>query len=391
MKNILLKLSLLTTFGVICITLTYSQGTTVGQSHTMLTRPYLQNPSNNEMTVMWMTSVPCRSWVEYGTDTLNMQRARTFIEGEMVANNKINRIVLRDLKPETKYYYRAISQEIKRYSSYHKEFGDTISTPIASFTTWSESQTDFRVLVYNDIHSNTDLFKTLHGYVGAKDYDLVVFNGDCFDDLEVETDITNRLIAYTNTYKSNEVPSIFIRGNHETRGAYSLLLWDYLARMNGRSYGSFSIGDTRFVLLDCGEDKPDETPVYYDMNDFTQHRKDQAEFLKQEIATQQYKKAKKRVLIHHIPIYGKAVEKFNPCGELWHPILAHTKFDISLNGHLHRYELIEKGKDGNNFPIVIGGGPKAASGTVMVLEKKGNKMTLDVINAKGESILNRDL
>lgn len=354
----------------------------------MRTRPYLQNPANNEMTVMWLTNVPCRSWVEYGTDTLNMKRARTFIEGEMVANNKINKIVLKDLLPGTRYYYRAVSQEIKRYSSYRKEFGDTIRTPIASFSTWDKSKTDFRVLVYNDIHSNLDLFRTLHGFAGKKDYDLVIFNGDCFDDLEVETDITSRLIAYSDTYGSERVPSLFIRGNHETRGAYSLLLWDYLERMNGRSYGAFSIGDARFVFLDCGEDKPDETPVYYDMNDFTQHRKDQADFLKKEIASGDFREAAKRILIHHIPIYGKAVSKFNPCGDLWKPYLSHVNFDVSLNGHLHRYQFLEKGEDNNNFPVVIGGGPKLESGTVMVLEKKGSEMTLNVINAKGESILN---
>ena len=58
----------------------------------MRTIPYLQSPGTNEMTVMWLTNVPARSWVEYGTDPSNLKRARTFLEGEMVANNKINRI-----------------------------------------------------------------------------------------------------------------------------------------------------------------------------------------------------------------------------------------------------------------------------------------------------------
>lgn len=102
----------------------------------MRTIPYLQNRDTDEMTVMWLTNVHARSWVEYGTDPSNLKRARTFLEGEMVANNKINQIHLTDLKPGTKYYHRAVSQEIIRYSSYYKEFGDTVRTELKSFTTY---------------------------------------------------------------------------------------------------------------------------------------------------------------------------------------------------------------------------------------------------------------
>lgn len=363
-------------------------------SKVMRTIPYLQNPGTNEMTVMWMTNVPCRSWVEYGTDPNNLKRARTFLEGEMVANNTINRIHLTDLKAGTKYYYRAVSQEITRYSSYYKEFGDTIKTELKSFTTLDDNMEDIRVIVYNDIHSNMKMFDTLHSYVENKPYDLVIFNGDCFDDLEdIDRDIVDRLNVYTKRYKSDEVPSIIMRGNHETRGEYSGLLWDYLGRMNGRSYSAFNLGDTRFVLLDCGEDKPDDHWVYYDMNDFTQHRKDQAEFLKQEASSKEFKSANKRVLIHHIPIYGqdKYVLEYNPCGELWKPILEKMPFNVSLNAHTHKYEFIKKGGETNTFPVVIGGGNRDETGTVMILEKVGAKMSLQVLNIKGETILDLDL
>lgn len=360
-------------------------------SEVMRTIPYLQNPGTDEMTVMWLTNVPARSWVEYGTDPGNLKRARTFIEGVMVANNKINQVRLTDLQPGTRYYYRVVSQEITRYSSYYKEFGDTVRSDIKSFTTWNDDMKDFRVIVYNDIHSNMGMFNKLHSLVEDKPYDLVIFNGDCFDDVEVENDIVNRLQTYTPRIKSDEIPSIFIRGNHETRGEYSLHLWDYLGRMHGRSYSAFSLGDTRFVLLDCGEDKPDDHWVYYDMNDYTQHRVDQAEFLKKEVQSTAFKKANKRILIHHIPIFGFSPDSFSPCSDLWMPVLKKTAFNVSLNAHMHKYRVIEKGEDGNNFPVIIGGGNREPDGTVMILEKKGDKLTLEVINAAGEKLLERVL
>jgi endonuclease/exonuclease/phosphatase family metal-dependent hydrolase/Icc-related predicted phosphoesterase len=360
-------------------------------SGVMRTIPYLQNPGTNEMTVMWLTNVPARSWVEYGTDPDNMIRARAFLEGEMMANNKINSIRLTGLEPGTKYFYRVVSQEITRYSSYYKEFGDTVMSDIKSFTTWSDDKKDFRVIVYNDLHSNMQIFNKLHTLVEDKPYDLVIFNGDCFDDVEKENDILGRLQTYNARIKSDEVPSIYIRGNHETRGEYSLYLWDYLGRMGGRSYSAFSMGDTRFVLLDCGEDKPDDHWVYYDMNDFTRHRLDQAGFLEKELKSNEFKKANKRILIHHIPIFGRKTGSFSPCSDLWIPVLEKAPFNVSLNAHTHRYQVIEKGEDRNSFPVIIGGSSTDPNGTVMVLQKKGDKLRLEVINANGEKLLDKEL
>lgn len=352
----------------------------------MRTMPYLQNPSTTEMTIMWLTNVPCKSWIEYGTNPDSLQIVRNYVEGIMVANNKINQFTLTNLKPGKKYYYRVFSQEITRYASYSKTFGDTVKSELKSFKTLDDSNQDFRVILYNDIHSNVAMFEQLHDIVSKKPYDLVIFNGDCFDDAEKEEDIVDRLVAYTPKYRSDEIPAIFIRGNHETRGEYSLHLWDYLGRMNGRSYNAFSIGDTRFVLLDCGEDKPDEHKVYFDMNDFTQYRLDQTEFLKKEIASSEFKNANKRILIHHIPIFGENLDSYTPCSDLWKPVLKDVPFDIALNGHLHKHQIIEKEKMGNNFPVIIGGGNQDDTGTVMVLEKKGDQLTFELINTKGETI-----
>jgi endonuclease/exonuclease/phosphatase family metal-dependent hydrolase/predicted phosphodiesterase len=357
----------------------------------MRTIPYLQSPGSDEMTVMWLTGVPARSWVEYGTDPGEMKRVRTFVEGKMVANNTINRIRLTGLQPGTQYCYRVVSQEITRYSAYYKEFGDTVRSGIKTFTTLNDRPDDFRVIIYNDIHRNTQLFEKLHAHVDDKPCDLVIFNGDCFDDTESESDILDRLTIYTSRIRSDETPSIFIRGNHETRGEYSLRLWDYLGKINGRSYGAFSLGGVRFVLLDCGEDKPDDHRVYYDMNDFTRHRIDQAEFLKQELESEEFIKAGKRVLIHHIPLFGMASDEYVPCADLWQPVLKDAPFNVTLNAHTHRFRVIEKGEAGNNFPVVIGGGNKESDGTVMMLEKKGETLTLTAFDAAGEKLLEKTL
>ncbi len=352
---------------------------------------YLQNPSTNAMTVMWLTNVLCHSWVEYGTDSLNMQRAQTWVEGEAVANNTLNRIVLNGLKPGTRYYYRVCSREITLYQPYKKEFGETATSKISSFTTWDDKKTDFTAVIFNDLHDSYRLFDKLYEQVKDIPYDLVVFNGDCIADVQSEDIAVNSISHYSRGIGADRVPSIYLRGNHETRGAYSPFLWNLLGLMDGHAYGSFSVGDTRFVLLDCGEDKPDDHWVYYGLNDFTQYRKDQAEFLKKETASKAFKSASKRVLIHHIPVYGMREESFVPCREYWGDVLAKAPFNICLNGHTHRFNYIVKGAEGNNFPVVVGGGSNEQAATVAVLRKQGKQMNLKILNTKGETLLSLDL
>ena len=355
------------------------------------TTAYLQSPATDAMTVMWLTNVPCYSWVEYGTDSLNMQKVQTWIEGETVAYNKLNRIHLTDLKPGTRYYYRICSREITLYQPYKKEFGETAMSPVTSFTTLDDKKTDFTALIFNDLHDKYPVFDKLVQQVKDIPYDFVVFNGDCIADVQTEDDAVRSIAHYSRGIGADKVPSFYLRGNHETRGAYSPFLWNLLGLLNGHSYGAFSFGDTRFVLLDCGEDKPDDHWVYYGLNDFTQFRKDQAEFLKKEIASQAFQSATKRVLIHHIPLFGMPDEPYIPCKDEWGSILAKAPFNISLNAHTHEFDYIAKGKEGNNFPVVIGGGPTDKSATVSILRKQGKQMTLTVLNTKGETVLSLNL
>ena len=352
---------------------------------------YLQNPATDAMTVMWLTSVPCLSWLEYGTDSLHMQRVQNWAEGEAMAYNTLNRFCLTGLKPRTRYYYRVYSREITLYQPYKKEFGLTATSKLSHFTTFDDKKTDFTAIIFNDLHDRYPLFDNLYQQVKDVPYDIVFFNGDCIADVQSEDIAVNTISHYSRGIGGDKIPSIYIRGNHETRGAYSPFLWNLLGKINDRSYGAFSIGDTRFVLLDCGEDKPDDHREYFGLNDFTQHRKNQAEFLKKETASKAFKSAAKRVLLHHIPIYGMREGAFTPCRDYWGDILAKAPFNICLNAHTHRFAHIPKGTAGNNFPIVVGGGNNEQSATVSILRKQGKQMTLTVLNAQGETLLSCQL
>lgn len=348
-------------------------------------KPYLQNPVGNGITVMWETTVPAYCWVEYGTDTTQLKRARTIVDGQVVCNNYLHKIRIDGLQPGQKYYYRVCSQEILLYQAYKKVFGNTAQSAFSEFTLPATDTDSFTAVVFNDLHQHTQIFRALCQQIKNVNYDFVVFNGDCVDDPVDHNQATSFISELTEGVCGDRIPTFFMRGNHEIRNAYSIGLRDHYDYVGDRTYGSFNWGDTRIVMLDCGEDKPDDHWVYYGLNDFTQLRNEQVDFLKKELSSKEFKKAGKRVLIHHIPLYGN--DGKNLCANLWTKLLEKAPFNISLNAHTHKYAYHPKGELGNNYPVIIGGGYKMDGATVMILEKKKDELRVKVLNAKGKILL----
>ena len=348
-------------------------------------KPYLQNPVGNGITVMWETTVPAYCWVEYGTDTTQLKRARTIVDGQVVCNNYLHKIRIDGLQPGQKYYYRVCSQEILLYQAYKKVFGNTAQSAFSEFTLPATDTDSFTAVVFNDLHQHTQTFRSLCQQIKNVNYDFVVFNGDCVDDPVDHNQATSFISELTEGVCGDRIPTFFMRGNHEIRNAYSIGLRDHYDYVGDRTYGSFNWGDTRIVMLDCGEDKPDDHWGYYGLNDFTQLRNEQVDFLKKELSSKEFKKAGKRVLIHHIPLYGN--DGKNLCANLWTKLLEKAPFNISLNAHTHKYAYHPKGELGNNYPVIIGGGYKMDGATVMILEKKKDELRVKVLNAKGKILL----
>lgn len=347
------------------------------------TKPYLQNPTNGGITVMWQTTVPAHCWVEYGTDQNNLKKARTLVNGQALCNNTIHKVRIDDLQPGQTYYYRVCSQEILLYQAYKKVFGHTAQSEFSRFTLPADNQTDFTAVIFNDLHQQAATVQALCKQLKGVQYDFAVFNGDCVDDPANHDQATKYISILNEAVGADSIPTFFMRGNHEIRNAYSIGLQSLYDYVGGQTYGAFSWGDTRVVMLDCGEDKPDDHWVYYGLNDFTQLRNDQVAFLKQETASKVFKKSDKRILLHHIPLYGNASE-YNPCVELWDGILAKAPFHVAINGHNHQFAYHPKGSLGNHFPVIVGGGPKMDNATVIILEKRAKVLKTKVLNAQGE-------
>lgn len=348
-----------------------------------LTQPYVQNPVNNGITILWETTIPTYSWVEYGTEKANLKRVRLIIDGQAEFNESIHKIRLDNLIPGQTYYYRVCSQEILQYKAYSKKFGNIAQSDFYSFTMPEVNTDSFTAIIFNDLHQRGNVFQALLKQVENVDYDFVVFNGDCIDDPANHEQATRFVKLLTESVHGDRIPTFFMRGNHEIRNAYSIGLRKHLDYVGGKTYGAFNWGDTRIVMLDCGEDKTDDHKEYSGLNDFTQLRHEQVGFLQEELASKAFKKADKRILIHHIPLYGCD----NLCKDLWEPLMKKAPFYVAINAHTHQFAHHPKGSLGNNYPVIIGGGNSLKNATVMILEKKKGELKIKVLNTEGKILL----
>ena len=376
MKKSTLLLSLL----LFTSALVMSQDTLV-----MRTKPFLQSPVNNGITVSWLTNYPTFSWVEYGLDKNDLKKAVALQNGQVIANNTIHHVRLDDLEPNSKYYYRVVSKVITQYGAYSKKFGKQEESELYSFTSHPKvgDKHNFTAIVFNDLHQQIATAEAMVAALNGQKYDLVIFNGDCIDDPKDETQAVKVISKFNDMVGASQIPVIYLRGNHEIRNAYSVWLYDILQGVEGsRSYGSLSWGDTRLMLLDCGEDKPDDHWVYYGMNDFSQFRKDQVEFILAEKTKREFKKSAYRVLIHHIPLYGK--DNSTPCHELWGKILNNSKIDCAINAHTHRIAFHPVGEFDNKYPVLVGGGYKLESACITTIKRENKQLVIEQLGDKGK-------
>ena len=350
--------------------------------------PYLQNPAPDGVTIMWQTTDPSYSWIEYGEDMISLKKARSVEHGIVKANITSHKVRISGLSPDTKYYYRICTQKVLEYKAYSKLLGNEVKTDFYTFSTLGSEDKDFKCLIFNDIHNDLTLFDNLMKQVNFYQikFDFSIFNGDIFADPSSEDQILNLVKNFNKGIDASNKYVFYLRGNHEIRGPAALIWPSFFDFQNSQTYSAFSYGDTRFVLLDNGEDKSDGSEEYSGLVDFDGFRLKQTEWLTNEIATSDFKNAFRKILVHHIPIYSwenSYDPGFMPCFALWDPIFKTTPFDVDITGHLHGFKFHSKNSVNNPFPLVVGGGNTETSARVLILEKQGEVLTLKSMDCSG--------
>lgn len=122
-----------------------------------------------------------------------------------------------------------------------------------------------RINIYNiaDAHNRVD------GPINAGKYfertgeelDLLLLNGD-IPNHSGDVAYFEAIHRIAAGVTGGEIPVVFARGNHDTRGVCAELIEDYTPTDNGVSYYTFRLGPVWGIVMDCAEDKPDDHVEY---------------------------------------------------------------------------------------------------------------------------------
>ena len=130
-------------------------------------------------------------------------------------------------------------------------------------------------LMISDWH--TKIGKANNAIMCAGDFDGVLMLGDSSPGLNFQEEVIRNIIEFGGEITKGQMPIIFARGNHETRGRYAGKLADDLGM--DKFYFTVDTGDYTFLVLDSGEDKVDSHPEYGGMVNYEQYRKDMIDWL----------------------------------------------------------------------------------------------------------------
>lgn len=357
--------------------------------------PYLQNVKDTEATIVWESDKPSVGWVELapndGSHFYSEERAKVFDTTNGVKNTSLlHAVKVKNLAPGTAYRYRIYSQEVLSHEGISVIYGKVAASDVYNkkplvFTTCDPNKNETSFLMVNDIHGRENVITKLLNAANYKDKDLILFNGDMVSVFKDRETIFDGFMKESIDLFAAEKPMYYARGNHETRGEFATSFQNYFSPKEPFLYYIFRQGPVCFILLDTGEDKPDSDIEYSNITDYDGYRTDQVEWMKELHKNEDFKQAKFRVVIAHMP-------PLNSPG-IWHgqkevlnkfvPILNEIGVDLMLCGHLHR-NVYEESSSTIQFPVLVN-----SNNSVVSVKAEEDKMNLEVIDLDGKVIIKK--
>ncbi|NIA12953.1 MAG: hypothetical protein GWP08_02645 [Nitrospiraceae bacterium] len=317
--------------------------------------PYLQDVRPDRVTVMWETSAPVNSYVEYGKKTL---RRKAKDKGQA---NCIHEVVLTGLKPDTVYRYRVVSGD------YATETFEVHTAP--------RKKRPFTFLVWGDNRSDPPMCEKVCLQMAQAQAELVLNVGDVVGRGSRWHEWTQHYLIPVRHW-SHKWPSYVSIGNHEYGGSNESegvpAFEQYLAHPtivpgSNEYWYSFDYSNAHFLIIDGNRGKivrggENENDWTIDPND------PQLRWIEQDLKQAAGRSDWIFVFIHEPPYSegwsGGYYDGEPPLRNSLVPILERYGVDIVFAGHTHDYERglphppydPVTGKGNNAVYIISGGG-----------------------------------
>lgn len=282
-------------------------------------------------------------------------------------------------------YTVTVRETIDR-KAYFSEMGEPVSKKYA-FKPVSRDK-EMNIYFLSDVHAKYESAEKAASYFGDST-DLYILGGDITEVESIET--IERVLLFCSNIAHGEIPIVFVRGNHDTRGKLAELYTDYFPADGQHTFYTFRQGFINGIVLDLGEDKPDSCPeytapmpdVYGGINIFSDFRDREDEFIS---SLKPADEGMITLAITHIPpafsnrkpntVFDIEKERYRS----WSQKLDEIGVSLMLSGHYHDTFVLgsddERNTAPHSYPIVIGSShADGFTGTAITLCTDGVKLS----------------
>lgn len=324
-----------------------------GNQDVFRTKPYAAAFGPDAVGLSWLTTTMATGFVSWSQDGWRTV-TRSWCDTDGLRDvGTVHRALIRGFDPKKAIEWRCHSRPIAELGEEAVDYAGEEVVCQGRLKPLCADRTRVSFAVVNDVHSHVEYYPHLMDCV-REPVDFTVFNGDITDATCSEDDIVKGLLGplgYVTQRMS--APCVYVRGNHEPRGAMARRMREFLLLRGGRYYGAMTWGPARIVFLDTGEDKADDNVEYSGLVDFDGYLKREIAWLQQEVSDEPWRRAPVRILVQHIPFSPKTDL---PRLQQLYEVVRNAGVTLAIGGHWHYQQLIEAGKNGCAFPFLQGGG-----------------------------------
>lgn len=339
--------------------------------------PVVSGPAPDALTILQPLQRFATGYLEYYINDGDWVRVDGGQAGLLPLSEHVLKFCLPPLPGGAEVRYRIAAHSIgwvKVRQFYHGELcsGKEQKSPEYRFRILNPHAETTSFAVWNDTHENEETIKALHARTEAAKPDFLVWNGDQSNDVHFEKDMSRQFLNPAGLAIADRWPLAYVRGNHDVRGPAARSLPAFTGSPGDKFYYGFRNGPLAALVMDTGEDKPDNSEYFGGMASFERMQKDQSLWLKEIVKETWFRDAPHKVLFCHIPLWfthpklpNNRFHGHELCRTLWEPTLTQAGVKLVISGHTHDYLWIPK-KEGQPISQLIGGAPQHKYATLIL-------------------------
>ena len=267
--------------------------------------PYVMHPTQTSMTVMWESDISEEAILKYG-ESNNLTNSLKVKPLDSRQNLFLYSVTIKDLKPQSKYYYRIVMSDS--------------TTDIAYFTTAPTKDSPIKFVAIGDSRSDHKVYHEISELIRKISPDFIISMGDLVPN-------GGKFEQWGPNYFQpsadliDHVPLISTVGDHDADydDAENFNYFFRFSKDNEKLWFSFDYGLAHFVSLDYRGYKDSAMIAWF--------KKDMAQ-----------SNAKWKFVYLHRPSYNLGGHRSKWGDEVWPALYRKYKVDIVFAGHSHLYE-----------------------------------------------------